>query len=66
MTDTDQRNMRRPEMGTASPLFIVGNVPTTLKFYQDMLGFDVRFKGPEPHDIFFGIAERGRAMSSPT
>jgi catechol 2,3-dioxygenase-like lactoylglutathione lyase family enzyme len=40
----------------------VNNVPATLAFYRDRLGFEITFQGPEPDDIFFGIVERGRAM----
>jgi hypothetical protein len=29
----------KPEVGGASPLFIVRNVPATLAFYRDKLGF---------------------------
>lgn len=54
--------MEKPEIGSASPLFIVRNVPATLAFYRDKLGFDVTFEGPEPDDIFFGIVQRGGAM----
>ena len=54
--------MDKPEIGAASPLFIVRNVPETLAFYRDRLGFGVTFEGPEPDDIFFGIVQRGRAM----
>ncbi len=50
------------EVGSASPLFIVRNVPDTLSFYREKLGFEVTFEGPEPNDIFFGIVQRGRAM----
>ena len=50
------------EVGIAAPLFIVRDVPATLAFYRDRLGFAVTFEGPEPSDIFFGIVERGRAM----
>lgn len=52
----------QPEIGGASPLFIVRDVPKTLAFYRDKLGFEVTFEGPEPDDIFFGMVERGRAM----
>ena len=51
-----------PEIGGASPLFIVRSVPETLEFYRDKLGFEITFQGPEPNDIFFGIVQRGRAM----
>jgi len=45
-----------------SPLFIVADVPATLSFYRDMLGFDVVFRGPSPDDEFFGIVRRDGAM----
>jgi catechol 2,3-dioxygenase-like lactoylglutathione lyase family enzyme len=54
--------MTKPEIGAASPLFIVRNVPATLAFYRDRLGFDITFQGPSEDDIFFGIVQRGRAM----
>ena len=54
--------MTKPDIGIAAPLFIVKDVPATLAFYRDKLGFDVTFQGPEPNDIFFGIVERGNAM----
>jgi hypothetical protein len=54
--------MNQPELGGASPLFIVRNVPQVLAFYRDKLGFDITFQGPEENDIFFGIVQRGRAM----
>jgi catechol 2,3-dioxygenase-like lactoylglutathione lyase family enzyme len=49
-------------IGSASPLFIVRNVPATLAFYREKLGFVVTFEGPEPDDIFFGIIQRGSSM----
>ena len=54
--------MESIEVGIAAPLFIVRNVPATLEYYRDRLGFEVTFEGPEPDDIFFGMVERGRAM----
>jgi catechol 2,3-dioxygenase-like lactoylglutathione lyase family enzyme len=54
--------MTEQEIGSASPLFIVRNVPATLAFYRDKLGFEIAFEGPEPNDIFFGIVQRDRAM----
>ena len=48
-------------MTSIAPLFIVKDVPTTLAFYRDRLGFEVIFEGPEPNDIFFGIVQRGGA-----
>lgn len=50
------------EIGGVSPLFIVRDVPATLAFYRDRLGFNITFEGPEPGDIFFAIVQRGRAM----
>lgn len=55
-------DVAEPEVGGASPLFVVWDVPETLAFYRDKLGFEVTFEGPEPADIFFGIVQRGRAM----
>jgi catechol 2,3-dioxygenase-like lactoylglutathione lyase family enzyme len=52
----------KPEIAGIAPFFIVKNVPATLAFYHDRLGFDITFQGPEPDDIFFGIVERGAAM----
>jgi catechol 2,3-dioxygenase-like lactoylglutathione lyase family enzyme len=54
--------MIEPEIGGISPFFIVRNVPATVAFYRDKLGFDVTFEGPEKDDIFFGIVQRGKAM----
>ena len=54
--------MTEPEVGSAAPLFIVANVPNSLAFYRDQLGFEITFQGPEEDDIFFGIVQRGRAM----
>jgi len=50
------------EISGISPFFIVKNVPSSLAFYRDRLGFEVTFEGPEPGDIFFGIVRRGGAQ----
>ena len=50
------------EISGISPFFIVNHVPTSLAFYQDHLGFEITFQGPEPDDIFFGIVSRGGAQ----
>jgi uncharacterized glyoxalase superfamily protein PhnB len=50
------------KVGGVSPLFIVRDVPATLAYYRDKLGFEVTFQGPEPDDIFFGMVQRGSAM----
>jgi catechol 2,3-dioxygenase-like lactoylglutathione lyase family enzyme len=54
--------MTTTEIGGIAPLLVVKNVPTTLAFYRDSLGFEITFQGPTDDDIFFGIVQRGRAM----
>ena len=54
--------MSQAEISGISPFFIVSNVPSSLAFYRDRLGFDVTFQGPDPDDIFFGIVRRDRAQ----
>ncbi|HYE88183.1 MAG TPA: VOC family protein [Vicinamibacterales bacterium] len=54
--------MSAADVGVACPLFVVKDVPTTLAFYRDRLGFEITFQGPEPQDIFFGMVGRGLAM----
>ena len=54
--------MTQPEISGISPFFIVNDVPSSLAFYRDQLGFEITLQGPEPDDIFFGIVRRGRAQ----
>ena len=54
--------MTQPTISRISPLFIVADVPATLAFYRDMLGFEITFRGPAPDDEFFGIVRRDGAM----
>ena len=54
--------MTQAEISGISPFFIVSNVPSSLAFYRDKLGFEITFQGPEPDDIFFGIVRRGGAQ----
>ena len=54
--------MMRAEISGIAPFFIVRDVPTSMAFYRDKLGFEITFEGPEPNDIFFGIVERGGAF----
>ena len=54
--------MTAPTISSISPFFIVSDVPATLAFYRDKLGFDVTFRGPQPDDEFFGIVRRGGAV----
>ena len=59
LTTTD---MTQAVIAGISPFFIVSDVPTSLSFYRDRLGFEITFEGPEPDDIFFGIVRRGGAQ----
>ncbi|HEX6943274.1 MAG TPA: VOC family protein [Gemmatimonadaceae bacterium] len=54
-------NVPLPTLSRISPVFIVADVPATLAFYRDMLGFEVTFRGPAPDDEFFGIVRRDGA-----
>jgi catechol 2,3-dioxygenase-like lactoylglutathione lyase family enzyme len=54
--------MTQPTISRISPFFIVADVPATLAFYRDMLGFEVIFRGPASDDEFFGIVRRDGAM----
>lgn len=53
--------MEQVAIGCSAPFFIVNDVPETLAFYRDKLGFDVMFALP-PDDIFLGGVGRGDAM----
>ena len=44
--------MTRMVSGIA-PFFIVADVPETLSFYRDMLGFEVTFRGRDGATIMF-------------
>jgi catechol 2,3-dioxygenase-like lactoylglutathione lyase family enzyme len=54
--------MTKTEIRGIAPFFIVKNVPASLAFYRDRLGFDIVFQGPSEDDIFFGIVRRDAAM----
>ena len=53
--------MTSPAISGIAPCFIVADVPASLAFYRDRLGFEVTFRGPSPDDEFFGIVQRGGA-----
>jgi catechol 2,3-dioxygenase-like lactoylglutathione lyase family enzyme len=53
--------MTRGKIAGIAPFFIVADVPATLSFYRDMLGFEITFRGPSPDDEFFGIVCRDEA-----
>ena len=54
--------MSKPQLTCIAPCFVARDVPATLAFYRDQLGFEITFQGPEPSDIFFGIVQRDGAM----
>lgn len=54
--------MSPAEISSISPFFIVKDVPASLAFYRDQLGFEVTFQGPTLEDVFFGIVRRGGAQ----
>ena len=47
-----------PEIGSATPFFIVRDVPASLDFYRNRLGFDARYQAPDDAP-FFAIVGRG-------
>jgi catechol 2,3-dioxygenase-like lactoylglutathione lyase family enzyme len=60
-SDASLQRMTDAAISGIAPFFIVANVPATLAFYRDKLGFEITFSGP-PDDVFFGIVSRGGAM----
>jgi catechol 2,3-dioxygenase-like lactoylglutathione lyase family enzyme len=44
--------MTQPTISGISPLFIVADVPATLAFYRDKLGFEIMFRRPTPDVVF--------------
>jgi catechol 2,3-dioxygenase-like lactoylglutathione lyase family enzyme len=54
--------MTQPAISGVSPFFIVADVPATLAFYRDKLGFEITYRGRSPEDEFFGIVRRDGAM----
>ena len=53
--------MTGPAVNGIAPFFIAKDVPASLSFYRDLLGFKVVFAEP-PDDPFFGIVSRDGAM----
>jgi catechol 2,3-dioxygenase-like lactoylglutathione lyase family enzyme len=53
--------MSRTQIGHISPSFIVSDVPRTIAFYCDKLGFDTRYKDPAQNP-FFAIVGRDAAQ----
>jgi len=54
--------MAQARIAGISPFFIVKDVPSSMAFYRDRLGFEITFEGPSPDDIFFGIVRREGAQ----
>ena len=54
--------MTKAEIGGIAPFFVVRDVPAALRYYRDMLGFDIMYQGPTEDDIFFGMVQRDNAM----
>jgi catechol 2,3-dioxygenase-like lactoylglutathione lyase family enzyme len=54
--------MKRSTISGIAPFFIVANVPATLSFYRDQLGFEITFRGPSPDDEFLGVVRRDAAV----
>ena len=48
-------------VGPMCPFFIVGDVPATVAFYEEKLGFSASFKQPEA-EPFFALVQRDGAM----
>ncbi len=48
-------------LGPCTPFFIVTSVPRALDHYVGRLGFECRFKAPDP-DPFFALVGRGAAQ----
>ena len=55
-------NTSHNQLTCIAPCLVARDVPATLAFYRDQLGFEITFQGPEPSDIFFGIFQRDGAM----
>ena len=54
--------MKLSTISGVAPFLIVANVPATLSFYRDKLGFEVTFRGPSPDDEFLGVVRRDAAV----
>jgi catechol 2,3-dioxygenase-like lactoylglutathione lyase family enzyme len=53
--------MTQADIGLISPVLLVRNVPASLAFYRDQLGFAVTHQD-DPQRPTFGIVQRGGAM----
>jgi catechol 2,3-dioxygenase-like lactoylglutathione lyase family enzyme len=53
--------MTQPKIESMWPFFIVSGIEQSIAFYQERLGFETEFKGPD-EDPFFAIVRRDGAM----
>ena len=44
--------MSQTQLTCIAPCFVARDVPATLAFYRDKLGFEITFQGPEPITSF--------------
>jgi DNA-binding SARP family transcriptional activator/catechol 2,3-dioxygenase-like lactoylglutathione lyase family enzyme len=52
---------RAGAVGSASPFFIVDELPRAVEFYRDRLGFEVTLTAPDP-EAFFAVVRRNDAQ----
>ena len=53
--------MEETELGPVSPMFIVGKLSESVRFYTERLGFELRYSAPED-EPFFAIVGRDSAQ----
>lgn len=53
--------MTKAHIDSISPCFIVSDVPRSIAFYRDRLGFEVMYQDPDT-DPFFAIVQRDNIM----
>ena len=45
-----------------SPFFIVKDLPTSIAYYVDRLGFELEFQGPEGDPYYAGVTREGATL----
>src|ERR1035438_1550860 len=56
MSTTDTANPTANELGGATPIFCVANLPASIEYYANALGFHLNWQGPG----IFASVSRGR------
>lgn len=51
-------------LNSATPCFIIDNLPETIDFYRSRMGFDVLYKGGDANGDFWAMLGRDRIMLS--